>query len=61
MEPSQLIGTAWASLSPAPGGGPDPLEGDANGDGFIDMSDLFFLIDAWLTQFASGPGPVILE
>lgn len=54
-------GTAWASLSPAPGGGPGPLEGDANGDGFIDMSDLFFLIDAWLTEFASGPGPVILE
>jgi len=53
-------GTAWASLSPASGGS-FPLEGDANGDGFIDMTDLFFLINTWLTEFASGPGTVVIE
>jgi hypothetical protein len=44
-------GTGLASLSLAEGG-TQPLEGDFNGDGFIDMTDLFALIDAWLAEFA---------
>ncbi len=46
-------GTGWASLSLA-GGGTQPIEGDINGDGFIDMTDLFALIDTWLNQFATN-------
>jgi hypothetical protein len=52
--------TEWASLS-ATGNGSLPLEGDVNGDGFIEMTDLFLLINDWLTQFASSAGAVILE
>ena len=46
-------GTGRASLSLVEGGG-QPIEGDINGDGFIDMTDLFALIDTWLNQFATN-------
>jgi hypothetical protein len=42
-------GTIQASLSEAPGGSTIP--GDVNGDGLIDIADLFALIDLWLMEY----------
>ncbi len=44
-------GTIQASLSEAPASGTIP--GDVNGDGLIDITDLFSLIDLWLTEYGS--------
>ncbi len=45
-------GTIQASLSEAPAGGVIPR--DANGDGIIDITDLFSVIDLWLTENGSA-------
>lgn len=42
-------GTEWASLSPSGEGG--GIVGDVNGDGVIDFTDLFELIDMWLNLY----------
>lgn len=44
-------GTIQASLSEVPAGGTIP--GDVNEDGFIDITDLFSLIDLWLMEYGS--------
>ena len=46
--------TAYASLSLDCTGGGQSLPGDANGDGYIDITDLFVLIDTWLSQYGSA-------
>ena len=49
-------GTHQASLSLDSGG--QPLQGDVNGDGLVDITDLFQLIDQWLNQFGDTMGDV---
>jgi hypothetical protein len=49
-------GSTQASLSLDNSG--QPLQGDVNNDGFIDMTDLFQLIDQWLNQFGDMMGDV---
>lgn len=44
-------GTARASLSAA---AEQPTRGDVNGDGFIDITDLFTIIDNWLSEFGDS-------
>jgi hypothetical protein len=47
--------TAYASLSPSNEG--TGLVGDVNGDGVIDFTDLFALIDQWLALFGDQVSP----
>lgn len=47
-------GTEKASLSHEGGGGGLDLPGDVNGDGQINLSDLFTLIDLWLSQYGNS-------
>ena len=46
-------GTDQGSLSLISDGGQSST-GDVNGDGFIDMTDLFVLIDNWLTEYGAS-------
>ena len=45
-------GTSRASLSAA--AEEQPPRGDVNGDGFIDITDLFTIIDTWLSEFGDS-------
>jgi len=52
-------GTYYASMSLDCSGGGSQLEGDVNGDGVIEFSDLFELIDIWLNLYGSSMGSSI--